>query len=175
MRSTSFAFSRSVSAATRAGSMAFSSSVMVMRATLPRPGGAVNPPSLKAARRTLPVAVRGSSVANSTIRGYLYGAVSALTWSCSSRASASEGAWPSRSTTTARTTLPRSASGAATTAASATAACAASTDSTSNGPIRYPAETITSSLRPSKYRKPSASARTRSPVRHCPAGGSSPR
>ena len=44
--------------------------------------------------------------------------------------------WPSRSTTTARTTEPRSASGAATAAASATAGCETSADSTSNGPIR---------------------------------------
>ena len=46
------------------------------------------------------------------------------------------GSWPSRSTTTARTTAPRSSSGAATAAASATAGCATSADSTSNGPIR---------------------------------------
>ena len=40
-----------------------------------------------AARRTLPEAVLGRSAAKSTIRGYLYGAVWPLTWSCSSRAS----------------------------------------------------------------------------------------
>ena len=68
VRSTSLAFSRSVSAATRAGSMAVSSSVMVMCANATAAGGAVNPAvSQAAARRTLPVAVRGSSAANSTI------------------------------------------------------------------------------------------------------------
>ena len=74
-----------------------------------------------AAPRTLPLAVFGSSGAKSTIRGYLYGAVSRLTWSWRSAASSALGANPSRSTTTARTTAPRSSSGAPTTAASATA------------------------------------------------------
>ncbi len=59
---------------------------------------------------------------------------------------------PSRSTTTARTTWPRTSSGAATAAASATAGWEISADSTSNGPIRYPAEMITSSVRPSNQR-----------------------
>ena len=115
--------------------------LMAARLLVPAPlTGAVNPPPgaglRSVARRTLPELVRGSSSANSTMRGYLYGAVSALTWSCSSRASASEGSWPSRSTTIARTTAPRSRSGAATAAASATAGWATSADSTSNGPIR---------------------------------------
>ena len=42
---------------------------------------------------TFPLAVLGSSSAKSTTRGYLYGAVCALTCSCSSAASASEGAY----------------------------------------------------------------------------------
>src|SRR5437764_1464655 len=45
--------------------------------------------SRSAARRILPLAVFGSSAANSTIRGYLYGAVSALTWSWSPTTSSS--------------------------------------------------------------------------------------
>src|SRR3954453_617300 len=91
---------------------------------------------LSNARLIFPLAVFGSDSANSTMRGYLYGAVSDLTWSCSSRASSSLGSAPARSTTTARTTAPRSGSGAATAAASATAGCETSADSTSNGPIR---------------------------------------
>ena len=88
------------------------------------------------ARLILPLAVFGSESANSTMRGYLYGAVSVFTCSWSSRASASPGSCPSRSTTTARTTCPRTSSGAATAAASATAGWDTSADSTSNGPIR---------------------------------------
>ena len=98
--------------------------------------------SRSSARCTLPLAVFGSSLANSTIRGYLYGAVSVLTWSCSSVRSASDAWIPSRSTTIARTTEPRSSSGAATAAASATATWETSADSTSNGPIRYPDELL---------------------------------
>src|SRR5207244_3387844 len=45
-------------------------------------------------------------------------------------------------------TLPRSSSGAATAAAPRTAACSRHADSTSKGPIRYPAAMITSSARP---------------------------
>ena len=45
----------------------------------------------RAARLTFPLAVFGSSGANSTMRGYLYGAVSRLTCSWSSFASAAEG------------------------------------------------------------------------------------
>ncbi len=85
------------------------------------PGAASLIDSLRLARWIFPDAVLGSSSANSTIRGYLYGAVWCLTCSWSSVASAWPGANPSRSTTTARTTAPRSSSGAATTAASATA------------------------------------------------------
>ena len=40
-------------------------------------------------RCSLPVSVRGSAVQNSIARGYLYGAMWALTKSCSSRANAS--------------------------------------------------------------------------------------
>src|SRR4051794_20403268 len=64
--------------------------------------------SLSSARLIFPLAVFGSDSANSTMRGYLYGAVSALTWSCSSWTSSSPGSTPARSTTTARTTAPRS-------------------------------------------------------------------
>ena len=46
------------------------------------------------------------------------------------------------------TTSPRFSSGEATAADSATAGCSMHADSTSNGPIRYPAEMITSSARP---------------------------
>ena len=46
------------------------------------------------------------------------------------------------------TMSPRRSSGEATAAASFTAGCSTHADSTSNGPIRYPAEMITSSARP---------------------------
>ena len=49
------------------------------------------PELCSSARLILPLAVFGSSAAKSTIRGYLYGAVSRLTCSCSSRASSGEG------------------------------------------------------------------------------------
>ena len=47
--------------------------------------------SRSAARRTFPLAVFGSSSAKSTTRGYLYGAVWALTWSWSSPPAPSDG------------------------------------------------------------------------------------
>src|SRR4029077_8568082 len=59
-------------------------------------------------RRILPEIVLGRDSTNSISRGYLYGAVTVLTWSCSSRASASEPSWPGASTTNALTMLVRS-------------------------------------------------------------------
>ena len=50
-----------------------------------------NSRSRSSRRRSLPLAVLGSSATNSIRRGYLYGAVTRLTCSCSSRASASDG------------------------------------------------------------------------------------
>ena len=65
-----------------------------------------------------------------------------------SSASSSLGSWPPASTMNAFTMSPRRSSGEATAAASFTAGCSTHADSTSNGPIRYPAEMITSSARP---------------------------
>src|SRR4051812_2490417 len=82
-------------------------------------------------RCTLPVGVRGSASRNWIRRGYLYGAIRALTWAWRSAASASPATAPGVATTNALTTWPRSSSGEATTAHSATAGCSSSADSTS--------------------------------------------
>ena len=50
-----------------------------------------------------PLLVFGSDSAKSTMRGYLYGAVSDFTWSWSCFLSSSVASVPSRRTTTART------------------------------------------------------------------------
>ena len=73
---------------------------------------------------------------NSIWRGYLYGAVRALQWSCISDFSFSEGSWSGPSTMNALTMLPRSSSGAGTTALSTTAGCSMRMLSISNGPMR---------------------------------------
>src|SRR5438132_1540260 len=103
-------------------------------------------PSRSRKRCNLPVAVRGSSLANSIARGYLYGAIWLLTKSCSVFAGSGPSSAPSRSTTTALTIMPRSSSGAPTTAASATAGCRRSASSTS-GPsmMRIPHASWTAS------------------------------
>ena len=69
-----------------------------------------------------------------------------------SSAVASLASWPSASTMNAFTMSPRFGSGEATAAASSTAGCSTHADSTSKGPMRYPAEMITSSARPA-YQK----------------------
>src|SRR5262249_6910432 len=82
-------------------------------------------------RCNLPVDVLGSSVTNTTRRGYLYGAMRSLTWSCSSLTFASSPVTPSRSTTKAVTTWPRASSGSPTTPHSATSGWDSSASSTS--------------------------------------------
>ena len=122
------------------------------------------PEARSAARLILPLAVFGSSSANSTIRGYLYGAVAAsrgpaAPWRARRRRRPpAAGRPPPRPPRRAprpglRRPRPRRRPDAR-----------RSADSTSNGPIRYPAERITSSSRPSNHRNPSSSRRTRSPV-----------
>src|SRR5262249_23114307 len=102
----------------------------------PLPGGVAKAhPARSSPRLIFPLGVFGSSSANSTMRGYLYGAVTRFTCSWSSAAVRSEGSPPAR-TTIARPPEPRSSSGDATAAASATAGCETSADSTSNGPTR---------------------------------------
>src|SRR5581483_4556767 len=108
--------------------------------------------SRSSTRRILPDTVFGSSETNSISRGYLYGAVTRFTCSWMSRASSSDGSNPGFSATNAFTISPRSGSGLPTTAASATARCSTIADSTSNGPIRYALEVITSSARPTNHR-----------------------
>src|SRR3954454_4531688 len=102
----------------------------------PRPTGRLEGPHARSMARsrvrcTLPVGVRGRASRNSTRRGYLYGAIRALTCACRSAASASPGVASGVTTTNALTTCPRSSSGDATTAQSATAGCSISADSTS--------------------------------------------
>ena len=71
---------------------------------------------------------------------------------------------PGRRTTNAFTISPRSGSGLPIAALSATAACSSNALSTSKGPMRYPAEVITSSARPVNQKYPSSSRTARSPV-----------
>ena len=75
---------------------------------------------------------------------------------------------PGRSVTNALTTSPATGSGTPITPASTTAGCSISALSTSNGPMRCPADLITSSARPTNQNQPSASRRARSPVRYQP-------
>ncbi len=76
---------------------------------------------------------------------------------------------PGRSDTNALTTFPATGSGRPITPASATDGCSISALSTSNGPMRWPADLMTSSARPTNQYQPSASRRTRSPVRYQPS------
>src|SRR3546814_21038598 len=57
-------------------------------------------------RCNLPVSVRGRLSTKAMARGYLYGAIVALTWSCSVLTMASSPEKPGLSTTKALTTLP---------------------------------------------------------------------
>src|SRR5579859_2892512 len=82
-------------------------------------------------RWVFPLIVLGSSVTNSTTRGYLYGAIEALTKSCSSTALAASPAAASRNTTNACTIMPRSSCGAPTTATSSTSGWPSRASSTS--------------------------------------------
>ena len=90
---------------------------------------------------------------NSISRGYLYGAVTRLTWSCSSR---DELVAAARGRAAARRTPSRSARGRGRACRRPRSprppACSSSALSTSNGPIRYAAERITSSARPVNQR-----------------------
>src|SRR4030095_2221200 len=94
-----------------------------------------------------PVAVLGSASTNSISRGYLYGAIVALTKFLSSEISASLGATLAAATMNAFTFCPRSGQGTPITAHSATAGWSSSAFSTSGAPILYPLYTSSSSLR----------------------------
>src|SRR5205814_7205449 len=66
---------------------------------------------LNSLRLSLPVAVFGSASTNSIARGYLYGAICALAWACSSATNASDASASALSTTKAFTFCPRSGHG----------------------------------------------------------------
>jgi hypothetical protein len=85
---------------------------------------------------------------NSISRGATAGPSLRRAWATSSRFSVSLGAKPERSDTNALTTSSTVGSGLPITPASATAGCSSSALSTSKGPIRCPADLITSSARP---------------------------
>src|SRR5262249_6414784 len=87
------------------------------------------PRSLK--RCSLPVLVLGRDGRNSIALGYLYGAIFALTSSCSSAIRSGPASTPSASTTNALTIWPLLSSGTPTTPHSATAGWPSSTSSTS--------------------------------------------
>src|ERR1700722_5987013 len=94
-------------------------------------------PSARNSRRsTLPVAVIGRVSVNCTSRGYSWSASCTLTKSWISRASASPGAKPGRSTIQALIDSVRTGSGMPTTADIATAGCFISVCSISDGPTR---------------------------------------
>jgi hypothetical protein len=59
-------------------------------------------------RCSLPVSVLGNAATKAMCRGYLYGAIVALTWSCSVRASVPSPVTPGANTTNAFTACPRS-------------------------------------------------------------------
>src|SRR4051794_32754625 len=105
--------------------------------------------SRSARRMILPVVVRGRSSTNSMSRGISCGASRVRTWLRSSSRSSSVGSRPGFSTTKAFGTCPRRSSGTPTTAAMATDGCEPRQFSISPGPIRYPAELMTSSFRDS--------------------------
>src|SRR5690348_8424953 len=87
--------------------------------------------ALSLKRCSLPVSVRGSESTNSTARGYLYGAITFFTWSCSVFFISSPPSLPGLRTTKALTIVPRSSSGQPITPHSATGPCCSSADSTS--------------------------------------------
>src|SRR5882757_1479545 len=95
-----------------------------------------HPSALNSRRSTLPVAVIGSVSANWTKRGYSWAASCTLTNSWISRAKASSGAKPGRSTIQALIDSVRIGSGMPTTADIATAGCFISVCSISEGPTR---------------------------------------
>jgi len=110
----------------------------------------------------LPDGVFGSSATNSTIRGYLYGAVRSRTWAWSSAASSGPGAWPWRSTTTARTKPAATKSAAATKRTTTTKAApqddAEGAETPSTGPAK-PAARKTAAKAPAKSKATPARAK----------------
>src|SRR4051794_37627454 len=86
-------------------------------------------------RLSFPVAVFGSASTNAISRGYLYGAICALAWACSSTTSSSDASASPLSTTNAFTFCPRSGQGTPITAHSATAGCDSNAFSTSGAPM----------------------------------------
>ncbi len=96
----------------------------------------------------LPLRVLGRLARNSIAFGATAAPRRLRAWPSSSRLSASLASNPGLSATKAFTTSPTVGSGMPITPASATAGCSISALSTSNGPIRWPADLMTSSARP---------------------------
>ena len=98
----------------------------------------------------MPVVVIGICSMKATSRGYSCADSRVLTKPWISAASASDGAWLGLSTMKALTISVRIGSGLPTAAASATAGWRSRQSSISPGPMRKPAEVMTSSSRPTK-------------------------
>ena len=99
-----------------------------------------------------PLRVRGSVPRNAISFGATAAPRRLRAKPISSRASSSLGAYPGLSETNAFTTSSATGSGLPMTPASATAGCSSSALSTSNGPMRWPADLITSSARPTNQK-----------------------
>ncbi len=96
--------------------------------------------------------VCGSCEAKAISRGATAGPSRLRAWPSNSRRNPSPGSKPGLSVTKALTVSPSTGSGMPITAASATAGWAIKAVSTSNGPIRWPVDLITSSARPTNQR-----------------------
>jgi hypothetical protein len=96
----------------------------------------------------LPLRVRGSACAKAISLGATAAPRRLRAWPRIDRRSSSLGAWPGFNSTKAFTISPSVGSGLPMTPACATAGCSMSALSTSNGPMRWPADLITSSARP---------------------------
>ncbi len=99
-----------------------------------------------------PLRVLGRSSRNSISRGATAGPRRFRAWPRRSRRRSSLVSWPAFSATNAFTTSPTVGSGIPITAASATAGCSRSALSTSKGPMRWPADLMTSSARPTNQK-----------------------
>ncbi|MDT4875223.1 hypothetical protein FQZ97_1105740 [compost metagenome] len=97
---------------------------------------------------SLPLRVCGRSVMNASSLGATAAPRRFRAWPSNSSCKAVVATWPALRVTKAFTVSPRSGSGMPITAASATSGNSINTLSTSKGPIKWPADLITSSLRP---------------------------
>lgn len=100
----------------------------------------------------LPLRVWGRSTTTAISRGATADPSLARAWAISSVTRASVSSRPGARVTKALTIWPIVSWGMPITPASETAGCSISADSTSNGPIRWPADLITSSPRPTNQK-----------------------